>query len=724
MDTGPGMLKAGWYYLSIEIQSIGEDLQGSKIYYDYGRGFNEEDTWLLPKVKDGRIETLIKFPWDLFHLRFDPCNNDHCTFKVGQVTLTKISKFKAFFIALRNYRINYSRKKTYWGMAGELVTAFFNAGKEELKKRMKKAVKEAEPVLNSSPYYAWYSHHDLIKPEDVDAMKKYIPTFQRLPLFSIIMPVYNPPTHFLKKAINSVLNQAYDNWELCIADDCSTDPATKRILQEYEQKDPRIKVVYRTVNGHISEASNSAVNIAKGEYLVLLDNDDELAVHALFMVAHAINRNRDAALIYSDEDKINENGSRFDPYFKPDFNKDLFLSQNMISHLGVYKTDIVRKIGGFRKGFEGSQDYDLALRFIEQINPSAIVHIPHILYHWRAIEGSTAVAVDNKGYAYDAGLKALEEHLQRTGDNGYVEKNQNNSYRIKRSTQDKPRASIIIPTRDNAKVLSICVSSILEKTSYPNYEILIMDNNSEEQETFDYFDSLLNEHGDKVRVIEYKNNFNFSAIVNKGVDLSTGDIVVLLNNDTSVINEEWLDEMVSQSLREDVGAVGAKLYYPDNHIQHAGVFLYDGHPGIHIFARRFREDDGYFNQLRLLRSYIAVSAACLAVRKSVYLAVRGFDEEHLPVAYNDVDFCIRLTELGYRNVWTPFAELYHYESLSRGNDLDEKNIARFKKEHSYMLQKWEKVIRHDPHFNHNLSCDTIHTQYSYPPRIKYPWKTI
>ena len=516
-------------------------------------------------------------------------------------------------------------------------------------------------------------------------------------------------------------NQAYSNWELCIADDRSTDEEVRNLLKKYQQ-DERIKVVYRSSNGHISKASNSALNAATGDYVVLLDQDDELRPHSLYMVAKAINENRDLEIIYSDEDKINERGERYDPYFKTDWNKDLFYGQNFINHLGVYKHSLIKKVNGFREGYEGSQDYDLALRCIEHLEPRQIHHIPHILYHWRAIFNSTAATITNKGYAFEAGLKALNDHLERTNQNAIAVENKNNSYRIKwKLPAKKPLVSIIIPSKNKVDILSNCVTSILQKTDYELYEVLIIDNNSDEAATLEYCKNTQRNYNN-VKVLSYNEAFNFAAIVNYGVALSSGEVIVLLNNDTEVINRDWLCEMVSHCMREDIGAVGAKLYYPNGQIQHAGVFLYEGHPGNHIYLKREKNDPGYFNKLNLIQNYTAVTAACLAIRKELYIETGGCDEVNLKIAYNDVDFCLKVRELGYRNLWTPFTELLHYESLSRGSDLSEANFSRFKSEHTYMLTKWKDIMGNDPFFNRNLAIDTHTTQYSFPPGIKYEWQ--
>lgn len=722
VDLRNKRLPEGWYWLSIDISVSKGRIVAPKLYYDFGRGFNEEDVWDLPNPANDKIEGLVKFPFDIFELRFDPTIQE-CTFKVGNVYLKALTKLNAFRIALSSYKHHDSPDKKKVSLFTDLLTTFLKGGKLEVKKKIRSAIDNKEEKLaNQNQYTEWCALYDTLTDDDIEKIKQRSLKLEYQPLFSIVMPVYNAPLYFLKEAIESVRNQAYSNWELCIADDKSTQEDVVQLLKKYQEQDDRIKVVYRTKNGHISKASNSALAIATGEYIVLLDQDDELRPHSLYMVARALNENKDLELLYSDEDKINERGNRYDPYFKTDWNKDLFYGQNFISHLGVYKHSLIKKVNGFREGYEGSQDYDLALRCIEHLTPRQICHIPHILYHWRATENSTAVTVSNKGYAFEAGLKALNDHLMRTDQPAVAVENVNSSYRVKwRLPEQKPLVSIIIPTKDKVDVLSTCVTSILQKTDYEPYEILIIDNNSEEPDTHAYYESIQRDHK-QVKVYAYNNEFNFSGIVNYGVDQATGDVVLLMNNDTEVINEDWLSEMAAHCLREEIGAVGAKLYYPNGQIQHAGVFLHKGHPGIHIYAKREKNDPGYFNKLNLTQNYTAVTAACLAIRRQLYLDVGGCDDKNLKVTYNDVDLCLKVQNLGYRNLWTPFAELYHHESLSRGSDLSDSNFSRFKSEHSYMLAKWKNAIAHESYFNPNLSIETNTTRFAFPPNVKYEWQ--
>lgn len=575
--------------------------------------------------------------------------------------------------------------------------------------------------LPSWDYSEWIHRYDTLTDETRVKMRERIAGFSHKPLISVIMPCYNPKPERLKEAIESVRRQIYPHWELCIADDASTDPAIRPILEDYARRDGRIKVVFRPTNGHISAASNSALALSMGEYIAFLDHDDLLAEHALFWVAEAINRHPDAMLIYSDEDKVTESGQRIDPYFKCDWNYDLFLSQNMIGHLSVYKADLLHRIGGFREGFEGYQDYDLALRCIEQLNSNQIIHIPRVLYHWRSHPASTAMTGQANPYALAAAERALNEHLARKRVSAKAEPLPVPScYRVRYDLPEQaPLVTLIIPTRNGMHLLRQCITSILGKTDYPNYEILIVDNGSDDPETLAYFDTLRNDP--RIRILRDDRPFNFSALNNRAVQEARGELVGLINNDIEVINQEWLSEMVSVALQPGVGAVGARLWYPNDTLQHGGGILdvcgFAGHSHKHIP----KGHPGYFGRAMLQQSFSVVTAACLVVRRSVFLKVGGFDEENLKVAFNDVDFCLRVREAGYRNVWTPYAELYHHESATRGDEDNPEKQARFWSEVVYLKRRWGNLLQSDPAYSPNLTLDHGDFSYAWPPRVK---KTI
>ena len=432
---------------------------------------------------------------------------------------------------------------------------------------------------------------------------------------------------------------------MCIADDASTDPTVRKVLEEYRARDPRIRVVFRQENGHISASSNSALDMAMGEFIALLDHDDEIAEDALYENAALLNEHPDADMIYSDEDKMTEEGKRHSPFFKPDWSPDTFLSQMYTCHLGVYRTEIVRSIGGFRCGFEGSQDYDLVLRLTERTQK--IYHIPKVLYHWRSIPGSTALAPESKDYAHKAGLKALQEALARRGEEGWVEgvRNYPNHYIVHYPLRKEPLISILIPTRDNPECLDACLHSITTKTTYSNYEILVLDNGSIQEKTKSVMDNWRRKEPAKIRIIPLDIPFNFSRLNNLGANHSRGDLLLLLNDDVTVMTSEWLQEMAGQASRSHIGVVGAQLLYPDDTIQHAGVILGMGGIASHSHCHANADSPGYYGWLLAVTNYAAVTGACLMVKKDLYLSLKGLDES-LAVAYNDVDFCLRLLRHG------------------------------------------------------------------------------
>jgi O-antigen biosynthesis protein len=538
-------------------------------------------------------------------------------------------------------------------------------------------------------------------------MRRKSAAFEYRPLISIVMPVYNVNEKWLSEAIESVQAQLYDKWELCICDDASTLPHVRPLLEKFAAQDKRIKVVYRQKNGGIVRASNDAIALATGAYVGLLDNDDRLAADALSLVVESLQEKK-YDLIYSDEDKIGPDGERCEPFFKPDWSPDLLLSCNYVSHFGVYKRKIINEIGGFREGYDGSQDYDLVLRFTERTQE--IKHIPRVLYHWRKVKGSSAESIEAKPYAYEAARKALAAAARRRKMNATVEDGLwTGSYRVRRaitggplvgSDEDAhgtaPLVSIIIPFRDKVGMLDKCLRSIYEKTSWRNFEVLIVDNDSELLETADYLERISANFAN-LTVLRYGGGFNYSAINNYAAAKAKGDYLVLLNNDTEVVSPDWIESMLEHAQRKEVGAVGAKLFFPDGTIQHAGVVIGLGGLANHAFSRQTDIDHGYFGLINVVRNYSAVTAACLMVRKDVFFEIGGMDAQNLVVAFNDVDFCLKLREKGYLVVYTPYAVLRHYESLSRGYEVDLGEVAYMQRRHAGLLEKG------DPYYNPNLT---------------------
>lgn len=575
---------------------------------------------------------------------------------------------------------------------------------------------ETREVPDRHDYSRWVEYYDTLDDNGRWKINEEVRKWKTNPLISIIMPVYNPPLDLLREAVESISAQLYKHWQLCIADDASTNVEVIAYLESLKKQDPRIKIVFRKENGHISNASNSALELASGQYIALMDNDDLLPENALYWVVRAIHDNPEAGILYSDEDKIDTAGKRSSPYFKSDWNEFLFRSQNMVCHLGVYRTDLVRDVGGFRVGFEGAQDYDLALRCSERLDRNEIVHIPRVLYHWRIHSGSTAMAGDEKPYAALAGVKALDEHLQRKGDIGRTELLPMGMYRVHYARPAvAPLVTLIIPTRNAYGLVKQCINSIQQLTTYSNYEIILIDNGSDDAVSLEYFAAL--DQQDNIRVMRDDGPFNYSTLNNGAVRMARGKLIGLINNDVEVITPEWLDEMVSIALQPNVGAVGARLWYPDDRLQHGGVVVGVGGVAGHSHKYLPKGDYGYFCRGALIQEFSAVTAACLIIKKSIFEQVGGLDEVNLKIAFNDVDFCLRVQEAGYINVWTPFAELYHHESATRGLEDTPEKKERFSNEVLYMQARWPKN-REDYTYNPNLTLDHEDFSLAWPPRVK------
>jgi O-antigen biosynthesis protein len=572
-------------------------------------------------------------------------------------------------------------------------------------------------------YDNWVKQFDTLSAADREAIRQHIRVLDYKPPISILMPVFEPPRWALRDAIASVRGQLYPHWELCIADDASTTPHVAEMLNEAASEDHRIKWVRREANGHISAASNSALLLARGEFIALMDHDDLLPDRALYEIAVALNDNPKLDIIYSDEDQIDHKGRRCLPYFKTDWNIDLLLGHNIVSHLGVYRRELVERIGGFREGFEGSQDYDLALRCADATVPSRIHHIPAVLYHWRRDYGSASFSENQLTECSAAALRAISDHLDRRDEGGEVGPHPvlpQWSRVIRPIPQPAPLVSLIVPTKDRADLLRTCLDGLLNRTDYARIEVLIVDHASQLPETRDLFEKL--KLDPRVRILHYSGPFNYSAINNFAVAASRGSIVGLINNDIDVINSTWLAEMVSFAVLQDVGAVGAKLLYAGGRVQHGGIGLGIGGIAVHFNHGTPGWAAGYFGRNQLVSSVSAVTGACLIVRRSVFEEVDGLNETELGIAFNDVDFCLKLRKKGYRNIWTPHALLYHHESASRGPEDTPEKRARFGREIQYMLDTWGPELKHDPFYNDNFSTKSGKCfQLAYPPRRHKPW---
>ena len=516
--------------------------------------------------------------------------------------------------------------------------------------------------------------------------------------FSIIMPVYNTNINHLKDAIESVLKQSFKNWELCISDDCSTSKETINLLKYYSELDSRIKVFYRKSNGNISVNTKSAISLAKGKYLAFLDHDDVLSLNALQVVYFYVKK-MNPKLIYSDEDKIDQNGKRCSPYFKPDWNYNLFLSQNYICHFLVIEKDIYEKHGNFRSSCDGAQDWDNLLHIIPYVKESEIYHIDKILYHWRIHPASTAYSVESKSYAIQSSLKALNDYLKRERIDATVECIENYYFHVTHSIpQIKPKVDIIIPTRNNYLILEKCVSSIIKNTKYLNYNIIVVDNNSDDPSLLKFYSNMT----DKITLLTYSGDFNHSAINNFATKHTSSELLLFLNDDTEIINENWLTELVSASQQKDVAVVGCKLLYPNFKVQHAGVIIGVGPFAGHAFRHTESDSNVMGCRNNLKQNYTAVTGACMLVKRKIYEIVGGFDEINLPTSYNDVDLCLRIRNKEYKIVYTP-TTLIHHESYSRGFPDNKIKKEKEKKYCDYMRKCWAKIYNHDPCYNRHLT---------------------
>ncbi|MCH4020933.1 MAG: glycosyltransferase family 2 protein [Erysipelotrichaceae bacterium] len=558
--------------------------------------------------------------------------------------------------------------------------------------------------LEKFDYDAWFYRN---RAQQIELEKERAHVFSYAPKISILVPTYNTPIDLFEEMIHSVLNQSYSNWELCIADASDKDNDIRLKLKQYQDSDPRIKVTFLSENKGISGNTNEALTLAAGEYTALFDHDDLLEPDCLYQIVKSV-QNMHYDVLYTDEDKYNDDSGRYeDPNLKPDFDPDLFLSHNYITHFFAVKKEIIDAVGGFRPKFDGSQDYDVMLRCIEKSHD--VYHIPKILYHWRMHEGSTALDPESKMYCYVAGKNALDEHFERTGINAKAEimpKPYWGMYHIHYSTGNNPLISIIIPSCDHVDLLKNCIQSIINVSTYRNFEILIIENNSKNQDTFAYYDAVQKEHSN-VHVYTWKSDggFNYSAINNFGVEKAKGEYLLLLNNDTEMVSPDALTEMLGVCMREDVGCVGAKLLYKDDTVQHAGVVAgFSGFAG-HVFTGIGKKDLGFMMRAMLNGDYCAVTGACLMTKKDIYQAVGGLDED-LRVAGNDIDYCLKVRSINKLVVYNAFALWHHYESKSRGYEDDFEHVQRFDHEIQIFQRKWHSLLsKGDPYYNKNFRIE-------------------
>lgn len=671
----------GWCMGAEEVSFTLLDERGNILPIEVDRYFRKDLKTVFPEQKDSkkpgfRIQANLNQTTKTVSLVME--DNKHRS-------LCKISGFSG------NSAVSNYKKKAH------------NAVRYFMRNGVRATVRKVNTKLSkksASNYDQWRAHYE-IKAEEIERQRSHV--FEKNPLFSIVIPLYRTKEVFLHELITSIENQTYSNWELCLADG-SADGSLTKILENYKNKNSKIKVAVLKENKGIAGNTNEAVSLACGDYLVLADHDDILPPNALYELADAVNKDETIDVLYSDEDKVSMNGKKyFEPHFKSDYNPDLLCSMNYICHLFAVKRTLQQEVGLFRSEYDGAQDYDFILRCCEKAEN--IFHIPKILYHWRCHMQSTAANPESKLYAFEAGKRAIEAHYKRMNLPAHVEHAQfYGMYHTIYEWEQQPLLSIVIPNKDHVKDLKKCISSICEKSNYQNLEFVIVENNSTEQETFAFYEQLKKEHKN-VTICYYDGTFNYSKINNFGVSNAKGDYLLLLNNDTEMIDETAIREMINYCMRDDVGVVGARLYYEDDTIQHAGVVIGFGGMAGHTFIGKSRHDIGYFGRIACVQDYSAVTAACLMTKKSVYEAAGGLDEK-FQVAFNDIDYCLKVRQLGKLVVYNPYAQFYHYESKSRGLEDTPEKVERFSREVERLVEKWPDYFKNgDPYYNRNLTLD-------------------
>ncbi|MCB0414275.1 MAG: glycosyltransferase family 2 protein [Bdellovibrionales bacterium] len=629
----------------------------------------------------------------------------HESLAIKRVSLKKMGKFNILMKVLKalfsnNIYLNFRKKAFYlkrYGLVG-----------------LKKFAQDI--LINGDlSYRGWIDAFETPYLQNSYYFSTKIKSFTFKPKISVIMPVYNTPLKMLEESIKSVIEQFYDNWELCIADDASTDFRVVNLLKKYEKKDSRIKVVYRLKNGYISSASNDALNKATGEYVALMDHDDTLSPNALFEIVDNINRNPNLKFIYSDEDKLDIRSNRLMPTFKPDWSPNLLDSCNYLNHLTVIEKMLVDSVGGWSGDFPGSDDYDLFLKCTEKLTPDEIGHIPMVLYHWRVWEKSVSASSKTAKRCFESGKRALQQSFFRRNLAVDILDVDKVWYNVRYKLPEKePLVSIVIPTKDKLGLLKQTIDGLLYETNYQSLEIIIVNNNSEQEETIHYLNNLVKSHIN-IKVINNTEKFNWAYLNNLGVRESRGSIVGLLNNDLKMIHKNWLKELIGYVLRPNIGVVGPKLLYPNNTIQHAGVVIGIGGIAGHSHKGFNVHESGYAGRLVLTQNVSAVTGACLFVRKSIYEQVGGISEE-FRVAFNDVDFCLKVLKAGYFNVFNPHSCLYHLESATRGSDEAPERREEFKKESKLLRERWKIHLIGDRFYNPNLTLQKEDFTLAYPPR--------
>lgn len=696
------MLEPGFYLLQLNV-AVEQPLLAlhTKLYIDYGMGFNEKDILLFSVKPNQDCSRFVFFKQHVKNLRFDPLDQMLAfsinTFELQHVpTVVAIKEIEQICAELH---------VALPALSEHYQTALYHCYDEQVRKS-----------ANKISYEEWIQRKEAATYYAAELVAKKVATWLVKSRLSVIIAVDSGDTFFLRRSITSVLAQSYTNYELLVVFDEALAPADLAVLTELAAADNRLKAIKHSGDAQLTSLINNALSHATGDFVTLVQPGDELARQALYFIAEAINTYPHGQVFYSDEDKIDADGVRANPFFKTAWNPDLFFSQNYVANLSFYKTSLVKMVGGYKVNVAGVQGQDLLLRCLPYINPNEIQHVAYVLYHARVTpvlgEGinsanSTNSTNSTNTAAIAASISALTRYFAENGPPGVTVQTGlvANTYKVNWPIPDNaPKVSLLIPTRDRKALTEVAVRSILAKTTYANYEIVIVDNGSVEAETLAFFKQIQQEDK-RVSVISYDHPFNYSAINNFGVKHTTGELVGLINNDIEVINGDWLTEMVSHAIRPDIGCVGAKLHYPNGRIQHAGVVLGIGGVASHGFKLFPEHADGYANRLKVVQNYCAVTAACLLVKRDLYTAVGGLNEDKLTVGYNDVDFCLKIYSKGLRNVWTPYAKLIHHESISRGDDLTAEKQHRLKNEREYMLANWGGLLDNDPYYSPHLTKD-------------------
>ncbi|MCA8466053.1 glycosyltransferase family 2 protein [Burkholderia cepacia] len=715
-EGGEEAVPSGWVYVESRMIRRGAHLV-ARLYVDTGSGFSDLESFVIPAARSGNIKQVIRIPRNTRRLRLSPMRGEGAVrlefFKITKISsVERIARMVEWTIGDIIKFKDTGRARKYNITLGRMLTDLNGAYADCAKLR-----------FHSVPldYRSYVEKFDVLHQSDIASIRRHMASFAKHPLISILVPVRGVSPEYLEPAIESILVQLYGNWELCIAVDGVDVSGIAEFLKSVSEKDDRVKIVFMNSGGYASAAANAALGLATGEFSAILDQNDVISSHALYLIALKINENDDVNIIYSDSDEIDERGIRDNVLFKSSWNPDLFFSCDMISRSAAYRTSLLREIGGFRVEYEGGQDIDLTLRCVKNSTSSQICHIPRVLYHFRRFGESGSTDADAEGDACNAKERALSEFFKEQPGVKVSRGELAGTYRVRYPIPaPAPKVTVIIPTRDGGLLLKKCIFSIFDGTAYENLEIVVVDNQSKDRETIDFLQSL--SLRDNVTVLKYDFPFNYSSINNFAENHASGDVLCFLNDDVEAIEPDWLAEMVSHALRPDIGAVGAKLLYADGFVQHAGVVMGIGGFASHAHRLYPSTHPGYAGRAALVQNFTAVTGACLVMRREIFRAIDGFDEENLPVAFNDVDLCLRVREAGYRVVWTPYAVLHHFESYSRGDDqMSAEKRARFNREKGFMLSRWNTDRLDDPYYNQNLTLDREDFTIADFPRMYAPW---